>query len=460
MTSVSKLGMTVSVATGAARGHRPDRPPDDVDRYERAHRIVDDDDIGVGRIDGRQPGPRALVAGPSAGDGVRRDWEAGSGDDGAGLVEPVRMRDHDDRVDPASAIARRLRRRICSPARRTNCFGRSAPNRSPLPPARRIAWVRIQSLLHPPVAPPAGRSRVPVARARIIAEPNGGSIVASGRGRRRRRGPVTTRLLIAFRTWSVRLGFALGRRRPMRRRVVFATSHARRLGGNLAMLRDEPCRRAPDVEVVEHTRAVGRGRLRNRLGALWAGARAGYRIATSRVVVVDDYFFPLYVVEPRDETTVVQAWHGCGAFKQFGYSVADKSFGADRRLLERIRIHSNYDVCLVSSMSVAPHYAEAFHQPLDQPGRISASCARTSCSGRSGSSGSWRPSGTAMRSRRTAAPCSSPRRSAATPSGTRAAGMPDWWSCANPSARITSCSSGSTRSSATRSSSIVSSTAS
>ena len=177
---------------------------------------------------------------------------------------------------------------------------------------------------------------------------------------------MTTSLLIAFRTWSVRLGFALGRRRPMRHRIVFATSHARRLGGNLAMLRDEVHRRAPDVEVVEHTRAIGRGRLRNRLGALVFGARAGYRIATSRVVVVDDYFFPLYVVEPGDQTTVVQAWHGCGAFKQFGYSVVDKSFGADRRLLERVRIHSNYDVCLVSSMSVAPHFAEAFDQPLDR----------------------------------------------------------------------------------------------
>ena len=387
---------------------------------------MDDDDIGVGRIDGRQPGPRALVAGPSAGDGVRRDREAGSGDDGAGLVEPVRMRDHDDRVDPGVGDRTQAAEEDLLPARRTNCFGRSAPNRSPLPPARRSRGSASSrsSILRWRRRPAARGSRS--LRARIIAEPNGGSIVASGRGRRRRRGPVTTRLLIAFRTWSVRLGFALGRRRPMRRRVVFATSHARRLGGKPGDAARRARRRAPDVEVVEHTRAVGRGRLRNRLGALWAGARAGYRIATSRVVVVDDYFFPLYVVEPRDETTVVQAWHGCGAFKQFGYSVADKSFGADRRLLERIRIHSNYDVCLVSSMSVAPHYAEAFHQPLDRSGRISASCARTSCSGRSGSSGSWRPSGTAMRSRRTAAPCSSPRRSAATPSGTRAAGMPDW----------------------------------
>jgi CDP-glycerol glycerophosphotransferase (TagB/SpsB family) len=80
--------------------------------------------------------------------------------------------------------------------------------------------------------------------------------------------------------------------------------------------------------------------------------------------VLDDYFFPLYVVQPRRGTTVIQAWHACGAFKRFGYSVVDKTFGADARLLRRVRIHRNYDVCLVSALAIAPHYAEAFDQPL------------------------------------------------------------------------------------------------
>ena len=44
----------------------------------------------------------------------------------------------------------------------------------------------------------------------------------------------------------------------------------------------------------------------------------------------------------------------------------DKSFGADEALTDRVRIHSNYDVCLVASQAAAPHYAEAFRQPLDR----------------------------------------------------------------------------------------------
>ena len=44
----------------------------------------------------------------------------------------------------------------------------------------------------------------------------------------------------------------------------------------------------------------------------------------------------------------------------------DKSFGVDEALASRVRIHSNYDVCLVASQVAAPHYAEAFRQPLER----------------------------------------------------------------------------------------------
>ena len=102
-----------------------------------------------------------------------------------------------------------------------------------------------------------------------------------------------------------------------------------------------------------------------RVAAAWQAVLAGYHLATASVFVVDDYFFPIYVITPRAGTTIVQTWHGCGAFKKFGYSVLDKSFGADAELTSHVRIHSNYDLCLVSSMSVAPYYAEAFRQPMD-----------------------------------------------------------------------------------------------
>ena len=115
--------------------------------------------------------------------------------------------------------------------------------------------------------------------------------------------------------------------------------------------------------VLAHRPARG---LRGRLGAAWQAMVAGHYLATSRVIVVDDYFFPIYVVRPRHGTTIIQTWHASGAFKKVGYSVLDKSFGVDEALASRVRIHSNYDVCLVASQAAAPHYAEAFRQPLDK----------------------------------------------------------------------------------------------
>jgi len=172
-----------------------------------------------------------------------------------------------------------------------------------------------------------------------------------------------TDALIVLRMALVRLGFMLGSRRPLERRVVLATGSARALGGNLEAIRAEIARRSPTiaVSILAHRPA---GALAGRFSAAIHAVIAGYRLATSRLFVVDDYFFPIYAITPRHGTMIVQTWHASGAFKKMGYSLAGKTFGADAALLRRVRIHANYDLCLVSAARLAPHYAEAFRQPL------------------------------------------------------------------------------------------------
>ena len=168
------------------------------------------------------------------------------------------------------------------------------------------------------------------------------------------------RFLRVGRTLVARLGFAVGRLRRLQPHVVLATSHAPALGGNLAWVRDELARRDPPIPVVELTASPRR----SRLALLLFTFRAGYHLATARVFVVDDYLFPMYVITPRPGTVRVQVWHAAGAFKKFGHSVVEKAFGADPDFVANVPIHSNYDLALVSSMSVAPFYAEAFDAPL------------------------------------------------------------------------------------------------
>ena len=78
--------------------------------------------------------------------------------------------------------------------------------------------------------------------------------------------------------------------------------------------------------------------------------------ATSKVVIVDDYFSLLNTVEKRDEVTLFQLWHACGAFKTFGFSRIGKIGGPKQTAPN----HRMYDYTIVSSGSIRKYYSEGF----------------------------------------------------------------------------------------------------
>lgn len=62
----------------------------------------------------------------------------------------------------------------------------------------------------------------------------------------------------------------------------------------------------------------------------------------------------------RKETQMVQVWHACGAFKKWGCSVADKTFGDSMKDLKQYSGHRNYTLVPVSGEEVCFAYEEAF----------------------------------------------------------------------------------------------------
>lgn len=163
----------------------------------------------------------------------------------------------------------------------------------------------------------------------------------------------------------VAAAFGLFRFFPMKKRVVLANFSTGALEGNLKVIYEELLRRGKGDQVVLLLHK-SKGNLNGKIVYLIHMIKAAWYLATSRVFVVDDYFYPLYVVKLRKETFVLQVWHACGAFKKFGYSVLDKSFGASKAFVDTVRIHSNYHMVLVSAPEVAPHFAEAFHTNLEK----------------------------------------------------------------------------------------------
>lgn len=89
-------------------------------------------------------------------------------------------------------------------------------------------------------------------------------------------------------------------------------------------------------------------------------------IANAKIVLLDDYFLPVYLIKPRKETKFVQLWHAAGAFKKFGYSTKDTRFGPSSRYLKIVPVHMHYSHVYVSSKEVVPYYAEAFNMPASQ----------------------------------------------------------------------------------------------
>ena len=84
-------------------------------------------------------------------------------------------------------------------------------------------------------------------------------------------------------------------------------------------------------------------------------------VATAKYVFFNDStaVFGRFTVRP--ETVMTQLWHGCGAFKRFGYSTADAIFGASRRSLELFPLNRNLTHLTVSSPEVVWAYEEAMN---------------------------------------------------------------------------------------------------
>ena len=82
-------------------------------------------------------------------------------------------------------------------------------------------------------------------------------------------------------------------------------------------------------------------------------------IADAKYVFMDEATNIMGNFETRPETVITQLWHGCGAFKKFGFSTADAIFGATREQMEKYPFNRNYTHVTVSSPEVIWAYEEA-----------------------------------------------------------------------------------------------------
>lgn len=146
------------------------------------------------------------------------------------------------------------------------------------------------------------------------------------------------------------------------KKVTFASYRDVELKGNLAFIYQEINAKFPDYEVHFLFKRLSSTKM-GKFSYLLHMLKASYHLATSKLFIIDDFYFPVYAIKPRKGTDIVQLWHAAGAFKKFGLSTIDKSFGPSTEYLKHLKIHSNYSKVYVSSKEVVPFYAEAFDMP-------------------------------------------------------------------------------------------------
>ncbi len=78
-----------------------------------------------------------------------------------------------------------------------------------------------------------------------------------------------------------------------------------------------------------------------------------YYVATSKYILIDDFFPLMYVLKIREGSKFIQVWHALGAYKKVGHSRNDISNS-------KSLTHKNYTDTIVSSDDIVKNYAEAF----------------------------------------------------------------------------------------------------
>ncbi|MDR0946032.1 MAG: CDP-glycerol glycerophosphotransferase family protein [Bifidobacteriaceae bacterium] len=148
------------------------------------------------------------------------------------------------------------------------------------------------------------------------------------------------------------LGYKFWSRRPVDpHQVAFLSDSRAGFSGNFEFLKAELERQDPAAKIV--------GIFRPGLAAHrpWRDLIALPKVmATSRIILVDDFYPLIYPIEIRPESELIQVWHAVGAFKRVGWS----RLGLPGGPVPGGLTHKNYTWATCSAEAIRADYAEAY----------------------------------------------------------------------------------------------------
>ncbi|MFD1848645.1 CDP-glycerol glycerophosphotransferase family protein [Oceanobacillus bengalensis] len=142
-----------------------------------------------------------------------------------------------------------------------------------------------------------------------------------------------------------------------KKKVVFASDSRSQLNGNLYFVYEELYKRGLGLDI----KFMFKERINDKK-TIFDLVKLAYQFATSKIILLDDFYPLIYPLNIRKNADLIQVWHAAGAFKTFGYSRIGRPGGPS----PRSRNHRNYTKAVVSSEGVRKNYAEGFGITIDK----------------------------------------------------------------------------------------------
>lgn len=146
--------------------------------------------------------------------------------------------------------------------------------------------------------------------------------------------------------------YSLNSRKPLKKnQVIFADAHKTECPIQMQQLK--MALEKQNFEIVEFYFDLARlgtlAGMKKMITFMKLYAQAGF-------VVLQDNFLPVASCKKRKDTKVIQLWHGCGAFKKFGYDTED-----DIPKGYKGNVYRNYNLVPVSSEACIEHFRSAMN---------------------------------------------------------------------------------------------------
>lgn len=151
-----------------------------------------------------------------------------------------------------------------------------------------------------------------------------------------------------------------------KKRITFASDSRVDMDGNFGFIYEEMLQQKLDLDYKFMLKPTI-----NEKKSLVEFVKLAYWFATSKKIILDDFYPLIYPLKIRKEADLIQVWHAVGAFKTFGYSRIGRPGGPSIKSLN----HRNYTRAIVSSKNIAPIYAEGFG--IDQSSVVPIGIPRT-----------------------------------------------------------------------------------